>query len=97
MSVTATGGSPAIRFGTILSGPDGVNENQDIKTPRERIEEAIREIGVLLVALAPLDAGFGQSFLAAVPGLLLFLVMGMTLFVIAIRLERRRRDVGIRG
>jgi hypothetical protein len=64
--------------------------SDDIKSPRARIEEAVREIGVLLVALAPLDSVFSQDALAAMPILLLFVTVGVTLFLVAIWMERTR-------
>jgi hypothetical protein len=67
--------------------------SEDIKTPVVRIEEAVREIGVLLMALAPLDSAFSPNFATAVPMLLLFVALGATLFSYALWLERRRRDV----
>ena len=70
-----------------------MTDSPDAKPPIERIEEALREIGVLLVALAPLDAAFDSAPGSTLTDLLLFLTAGATLFVIALLLERRRRDV----
>jgi hypothetical protein len=77
--------------GTVLSRHDGVND--DIKSPRVRIEEAVREIGVLLVALAPLDAAFSPDAHKARSNLLLFITVGVTLFLLALVMERRRSNV----
>ena len=61
----------------------------DIKRPLERIEEAVREIGVLLIALAPLDMAFSGNDVG-LSRLLIFLGLGATLFVMSLALERRR-------
>ena len=60
-----------------------------IKSVAERIEEAMREIGVLLMAFTPLDAAFTPG--ARMGGRwLLFLSIGILLFVTALLMERRR-------
>jgi len=69
-----------------------VSDDLDFKSPRARLEEAIREIGVLLVALAPLDAAFSERRGASLLGLLLFLTAGATLFVFALWLEGSRHN-----
>jgi len=69
-----------------------VNNDPDFKSPRVRLEEAIREIGTLLVALAPLDAAFRERRDDSVAGLLLFLAAGATLFVFAVFLEGSRHN-----
>jgi hypothetical protein len=55
---------------------------------RERIEEAAREIGVLLIAFAPLDAVLAEP--RRVPTLLFFVMLGVSLFAAALVMERRR-------
>jgi hypothetical protein len=55
----------------------------------ERIEEAVREIGVLLIAFAPLEGTFSTSPRAGI-SLLLFLAFGLLLFGGALLNERRR-------
>jgi hypothetical protein len=58
------------------------------KPPRERIEEALREIGVLLMTFAPLDAAV--SVVDSRLEFLIFFGSGFTLFVLALTLEGRR-------
>jgi len=67
-----------------------VADSPDYKSARVRIEDAIREIGVLLIALAPLDAAFAER--GALSKLLIFLLIGGTLFSIALWLERTHAD-----
>ena len=55
----------------------------------ERFEEAMREIGVLLIAFAPLEAAFSSGS-RALTWLLLFLLVGLSLFSAAVIFERRR-------
>jgi len=62
----------------------------EIKTAKERIEDALREIGTLLVTFAPLDAALNRD--ANVFSLLIFVVIGIIVFAAALLLERRRRD-----
>ena len=61
-----------------------------VRTAQERIEEAMREVAVLFLAFAPLDAALGAG-----PTrwwlVLLFLSLGAFLFMAALRLERKRR------
>ena len=54
-----------------------------------RVEEAAREIGVLLIAFAPLDLAFSDAR-ARYSAAVLFFTIGVLLFVTAIWLERRR-------
>jgi hypothetical protein len=62
---------------------------QSTRTVAERIEEAMREIGVLLVAFTPLDAAFTPG--AQMGGRwLLFLLIGILLFAMALLMERIR-------
>ena len=63
--------------------------DDDIRTTRQRVEEALREIGVLLVALSPLDATVRATGTPRHTLLYLF-IAGVVLFVVAVLLERRR-------
>ena len=58
-------------------------------SPRERIEEAMREVGVLLMAFAPLDGLLQPRELIPWPRLSFFLSLGIFLFALAIVFERR--------
>lgn len=60
------------------------------KAPKERIEDALREIGTLLMTFAPLDAALNRD--ANVTSLLIFFVIGLIVFGGSLWLERRRRD-----
>ncbi len=64
----------------------------ELKTVRERIEDAMREVGVLLIAFAPLDVALSEGKGPRLGFLLLFLGLGTLLFVGALVLERRRRN-----
>ena len=57
---------------------------------RERVEEALREIGVLLITLAPLDLVIVTP--TQRPALLIFFCFGVFLLAGAMVLERRRTD-----
>ena len=63
-----------------------------MKTAQERLEDAIREVGTLLIAFAPLDAALAER-----PGstglLLLFMVFGVLLFIGSLLIERKRSRV----
>ena len=63
-----------------------------MKTVQERLEDAMREVGTLLIAFAPLDAALAER-----PGrtglLLLFMLYGVLLFIGSLLLERRRSRV----
>lgn len=52
---------------------------------RKRIEDGMREVGILLIAFAPLDAVLAEP--NRIPLLLLFLLVGVFLFTVAILLE----------
>lgn len=65
----------------------------DTKTVRERIEEALREIGVLLLAFAPVDATVNAPRGLGIGFLLLFGGLGLCLLTVALHLERLRREV----
>ncbi len=59
------------------------------RTVSERIEEAMREIGVLFIVFSPLDAAFStepQTRGSWLP----FLLIGLVLFVAAVLRERSR-------
>jgi len=60
-------------------------------TVAARIVEAMREVGVLLIAFAPLDAMFCGG-LRALRWMLLFFSFGVLLFIAALVLERTRFD-----
>jgi len=69
--------------------------NQPTRTRRlrERILEGMREVGILFLAFAPLDAGLSQrSLRESAGGLLLFLGLGSFFFGGALVFEWRRRD-----
>ena len=76
---------PVSRPGTDLPGFACVS---DFKPPRERIEEALREVGVLLMTFAPLDAAVSSD--ASRAELLIFFGFGLILFVLALTLEGSR-------
>jgi hypothetical protein len=57
----------------------------------EHIEEAFREIAILFIALAPLDVFLGEGREHALRNGLIFVGMGVTIFVVALISERQRR------
>jgi len=57
---------------------------------QERWEETLREVGTLFIALAPLDASLSSSGASRTAFVLIFILLGITLILLAIRLERRR-------
>ncbi len=57
------------------------------RSVRERIEDGMREVGILLIAFAPLDAVLAEP--RRVPLLLLFVLLGIFFFAAAIVLENR--------
>ena len=63
-----------------------------MKTVQEPLEDAMREVGTLLIAFAPLDAALAER-----PGktglLLLFMIVGVLLFIVSLLIERRRSRV----
>jgi hypothetical protein len=61
-----------------------------MKGVQERLEDAMREVGTLLIAFAPLDAAIAESGRAS-RALLFFLLIGMALFAGSLWLERRRK------
>ena len=56
----------------------------------ERIEEALREIAVLFIALAPLDVFFGEGTPNALRNGLIFVGVGLMMFLVALFVERKR-------
>ena len=56
----------------------------------ERIEEALREIAVLFIALAPLDVFLIEGRPTAIRNGLIFVAVGLMMFVIALVMERKR-------
>ena len=56
----------------------------------ERIEDAMREIGVLILALTPLDATFTPELDYRRRSVLLLLIAGTSFFVGALLMEQRR-------
>ncbi|MDD5304148.1 MAG: hypothetical protein PHS14_13690 [Elusimicrobia bacterium] len=65
-------------------------EKSEMKTVWERIEDGQREVGVLLIAFAPLDVALNRHSPGNFNYLLLFLGLGAFLFVGALIQERRR-------
>jgi hypothetical protein len=55
-----------------------------------RVEEALREIAVLFIALAPLDVFLGEDPAHAAANGFAFVTLGLSLFVAALYVERRR-------
>jgi len=60
-----------------------------VKTVQERVEDAMREVGTLLITFAPLDAALAPDSGQA-RTFLFFLIMGVALFAGSLWLERRR-------
>jgi len=56
----------------------------------QRLEEALREIAVLFIALAPLDVTLGAERSSEFRNGLIFVMIGVMLFLIALAVERRR-------
>ncbi len=65
-------------------------DKSELKTIGERIEDAMREVGVLLIAFAPLDVALNHHQAGDLNFLLLFLGLGAALFTGALLLEGRR-------
>jgi hypothetical protein len=65
-----------------------------VKTLQERVEDAMREVGTLLIAFAPLDAALTESRTVVRVLLFFFLLLGVVLFAASLWLERRRSRVG---
>ena len=62
----------------------------DTRPVSERIEEAAREVGILLIAFAPMDAAVNAAQGQKTGSLLFFVVAGLCLFSGALLMERRR-------
>ena len=62
------------------------------KSVRERVEAAAREIGILLIAFAPLDAAANAAQGQKLGALLYFIALGIGLFSGALLLERYRKE-----
>ena len=63
-----------------------------MKTAQERLEDAMREVGTLLIAFAPLDAALAEQR-GKTGLLLLFMIVGVLLFLVSVLIERRRSRV----
>ena len=72
----------------------GIVDDMQVSSPPrpvlERIEEAMREIGVLMLAFAPLDAAFAVESRDVVAVALTLTCVGIVLFALALLMERRR-------
>ena len=60
-------------------------------TAFERIDDLIREIGTLIVALTPLDLGFSTEVEGKILTALLLSQLGLFLFGVALVIEHRRK------
>jgi uncharacterized membrane protein YgdD (TMEM256/DUF423 family) len=58
----------------------------------ERIEEAVREIAILFIALAPLDVFLSASHSETLRNGLIFVIVGVMMFTGALFTERKRRN-----
>jgi hypothetical protein len=63
-----------------------------VKTAQERLEDAMREVGTLLIAFAPLDAALAEQR-GKTGLLLLFMIVGVLLFIGSLLIERSRSHV----
>jgi hypothetical protein len=64
-----------------------------VKTVQERVEDAMREVGTLLITFAPLDAALAEG--SGMAGKFLsFVIVGVALFAGSLWLERRRTHDG---
>ena len=64
----------------------------DSRTVIERMEDALREVATLFIALAPLDVALGPREPHTFTFGLIFVTGGVILFVLALLLEWRRRN-----
>lgn len=62
----------------------------EFKSVRERLEEAMREIGVLLLAFTPLDATLNRAPGQPRGAILFFVALGLCFLGTAILMEHRR-------
>jgi hypothetical protein len=60
------------------------------RRPIDRVEDAMREIGTLILAFAPLDAVFSTDGGGRPRSVLLFILWGLSFFLGALLLEWRR-------
>ena len=65
-------------------------ESSSPRTVIERIEDGLREVATLFVALAPLDVVLGAERPHAFSYGLIFEAVGVSLFVLSLFIERRR-------
>jgi hypothetical protein len=65
-------------------------QGSSARTIIERIEDALREVATLFVALAPLDVTLGGERPHAFSYGLIFVAAGVSLFALSLFLERRR-------
>jgi len=79
---------PEDRRSTAILGP--MARRSGVRSIAERIEDAMREVGTLLIAFAPLDAALSEGRMPTAAFLLLFLGLGLTLFVGALLIEKGR-------
>lgn len=68
-----------------------MSEGRGTKSIRERVEDAMREIGTLLIAFTPLDVSLTETPHRGT--LLIFLVLGLSFLTGALLLERSRTRV----
>ena len=59
----------------------------------ERVEEALREIAILFIALAPLDVFLSENPAHGAANGFAFMTLGVSLFVVALYIERKRLNV----
>ena len=65
----------------------------EVKTVQERVEDAMREVGTLLITFAPLDAALAEG--SGIAGKFLsFVIVGVALLAGSLWLERRRAHDG---
>ena len=67
-----------------------MSEPVPTRRPIDRVEDAMREIGTLVLAFAPLDAVFSPEGSGSLGSVLLFVLLGLSFFLLALLLERRR-------
>jgi hypothetical protein len=64
------------------------------RTVRLRIEEALREMGLLFMTFAPLDGAINADRPTVGFWALTFLALGVIVFMIGVTIERRRLNAG---
>ena len=75
----------------MMTRPNVPRVPSETRSVRERLEEALREIGVLLLAFTPLDATLNRAPGQPRGAILYFVAIGLCLFGVAILMEHRRR------